>query len=363
MLARLAPPVFGCPPLRALAVSALATLLLVAFSPAPANAQQSPLQKAKEEYQFGEYEKAIELFSEVAQDQGQSEDVRKEALRYLGRSYIAKNNTDEARDAIRRLISMEPPLIELNPDIEPPPVMDLYYEVRSDIEGDYAVQADPGIQTLAIIDFTNSSIDDNERWDGLRKGLPAMAINVLNNGTDLKVIERERIEWLLNEIELQRQADVVDQSTAVRTGRLLGANAVVFGSYLVYDQQMIINARVVKVETGEILLGDQVQGEPDNFFELIQDLGTKIARSLNTELEQSEADMEQTNSLDAMMAYSDGLGLLEDGEYRAAYEKFQQAVEFDPSFRRAERKAESLRPMLAAAGAQGSEASSSSMNR
>jgi TolB-like protein len=329
----------------------------------PAVAQPSALQKAKEEYQFAEYDKAIELFSEVAQDESNSEAVRKEALRYLGRSYIAKNSKDQARDAIRRLISMEPPLVELDPDVEPPTVMDLYYDVRSDMQGDYRVQTDPGIQTLAIIDFTNSSIDENERWEGLRNGLPAMAINVLNNGTDLKVIERERIEWLLNEIELQRQADVVDQSTAVRTGKLLGANAVVFGSYLVYDEQMIINARVVKVETGEILLGDQVQGEPQNFFDLIQELGTKIARSLNTELEENKADMEQTNSLDAMMAYSDGLGLMEDGDYQAAYEKFQKAVDYDPDFRRAERKAESLRPMLAAAGTQGSEASSSSMNR
>lgn len=338
-------------------------VLFVSGSVLPAVAQPSTLQQAKEEYQFAEYNKAIELFSQVAQEEGQSEAVRKEALRYLGRSYIAKNQDAKAREAIRQLISMEPPLVELNPDVEPPTVMDLYYEVRSDMQGDYTVQSDPGLQTLAIMDFTNSSIDDSERWDGLRQGLPSMAINVLNNGTDLKVIERERIEWLLNEIELQRQADVVDQSTAVRTGKLLGANAVVFGSYMVYNDQMVINARVVKVETGEILLGDQVQGKPDEFFELIQDLGTKIVRSLNTEMEENTSDMEQTQSLDAMMAYSDGLAKMEDGNYQAAYENFLKALEYDPEFQRAELKAESLRPMLAAAGTQGEDASSTSMNR
>ena len=337
--------------------------LLLALWVSPTQAQESTLQQAIEEYQFAEYDKAIELFSQVAQGDANDDDVRKKALRYLGRSYIAKNKSDDAREAIRRLISMEPPLIELDPDVEPPPIMDLYYQVRSDIEGDYAVQTDPGLQTLAIMDFTNSSIDESQRWEGLSQGLPSLALGVLNNGTDLKVVERERIDWLLKEIKLQRQSDVVDQSTAVRVGKLLGVNAVIFGNYIVFNDEMVINARVVKVETGEILLGDQVKGEAENFFDLVQDLSEKIVRSLNTELERADTDMEQTNSLDAMMAYSDGLGEMEDGNYQAAYEKFLEALEYDPNFQRAERKAKSLRPMLAAAGVEGEEIPSSSMNR
>jgi TolB-like protein len=232
--------------------------------------------------------------------------------------------------------------------------MDLYYQVRKEVEGGYAVkQQDPGLQTLAVMDFTNNSIDDRERWDGLRKGLPSLMINRLNGGTDLKVIERERIEWLLNELELQKKADVVDQSTAVRTGKLLGANAVVFGSYIVHDDEMLVQARVVKVETGEVLLGEQVNGSPDDFATLVRDLSREVTRSINVELEETQTGMSETKSLDAMMAYSDGLALLEDGEYRAAYEKFLQALDYDSGFKKAERKARSLKPMLATADVKG----------
>jgi hypothetical protein len=127
---------------------------------------------------------------------------------------------------------------------------------------------------------------------------------------------------------------------------------------------MIIDARVVKVETGEILLGERVTGEPGEFYDLIDELTTQVTRSLNVEMEETKLGSRETKSLDAMMAYSDGLKLLEDGKYRAAYEKFTQATEYDDDFKRAEIKAQSIKPMLmASAEMDGSEAASSQMNR
>ena len=343
---------------------AAAVLMIAAGTAAPAAAQQATLEEAKDEYLFAEYDRAIELFSQIAHSSEYDSQTRIEAFRYLGRSYIAKDKEQEARTAMQELIALEPPIVELDADAEPPPLIELYYEARKEAQGNYRVeQSDPGLQTLAIMDFTNNSVDQSDRFDGLSQGLPSMMINSVNNGVDLKVIERERIQWLLSELELQRQDDVVDQSTAVRTGELLGANAVVFGSYIVLNDQMRISARVVKVETGEVLLGEEVTGEAENFFSLIEDLSQAVTRAVNVETAETELGNEETNSLDAMMAYSDGLQYMEQGDYRAAYEKFNQAVDHDDSFVRAERKAESLRPMLAMSGDLGSrDASSDSMN-
>ena len=330
-------------------------MLLVALAFAvPVQAQPAVFEEAKEAYQFAEYETAIDLFSDVAQDSAIEKTYRREALHYLGRAYIARDKRDQAREAIKTLLELEPPLVELDPNVEPPPIMDLYYEVRKEMEG-YAVQkADPGLQTLAIMDFSNSSVDERERFNPLQKGFPSMMINYMSGATDLKVIERERIQWLLNELELQRQGDIVDQSTAVRTGKVLGANAVVFGSYTVHEDQMLLTARVVKVETSEIMLSEQVMGEPDEFFDLVKDLSMQITRAINVELEEDQLGAGQTNSLDAMMAYSDGLDELEDGNYRAAYEQFLRASELDPNYQQAKLKAQSLQPMLAAAETSGS---------
>ncbi|WP_176521721.1 CsgG/HfaB family protein [Longimonas halophila] len=329
----------------------------------PATAQDATLAEAKDEYIFAEYDRAIELFSEIAHSAEYDADTRIEAFRYLGRSYIAKDEEQAAREAMTELIDLEPPIVELDADAEPPPLIELYYEARQEAQGSYQVeQRDPGLQTLAVMDFTNNSVDQRERFDGLSKGLPSMMINYINNGVDLKVIERERIQWLLDELELQRQDDVVDQSTAVRTGELLGANAVVFGSYIVLNDQMRISARVVNVETGEVLLGEEVTGEAENFFALIEELSQDITRAVNVEAEETQLGSEETNSLDAMMAYSDGLEYMEQGDYRAAFGKFMEAVDHDASFVRAEQKAESLRPMLAMSGDLEGNASSRSTN-
>ncbi len=338
-------------------------IIVLAVAPALAVAQDATLAEAKDEYIFAEYDRAIELFSEIAHSAEYDAETRIEAFRYLGRSYIAKDEEQEAREAMTELIDLEPPIVELDADSEPPPLIELYYEARREAQGNYQVeQRDPELQTLAVMDFTNNSVDQRDRFDGLSNGLPSMMINYINNGVDLKVIERERIQWILDELELQRQDDVVDQSTAVRTGELLGANAVVFGSYIVLNDQMRISARVVNVETGEVLLGEEVTGEAENFFTLIEDLSQEVTRAVNVEAEETQLGSEETNSLDAMMAYSDGLEYMEQGDYRAAFEKFMEAVDYDASFVRAERKAESLRPMLAMSGDLERNASSSSTN-
>jgi len=313
-------------------------------------AQESVLEEAKQKYQFAEYEEAMSLFQKVADDEQADVGLRRNALRYLARTHIARGRTDQARSAIEALVATTPPDDYLDPDVEPPAVMDLYYAVQKEKRGGYEVQQKQGLQTLAVMDFTNNSITRREDYEGLRKGLPSIMINNLTGGTDLQVIERERIEWLLDELELQKQSGKVDQSTAVETGKLLGANAVVFGSFIATEEKMNISARVVKVETGEVMFGDQVQGSPDEFFSLVQDLSQKVTKSINVEMEESTLGAEQTNSLDAMMAYSDGLNLLEAGKYREAQQKFQQALDYDENFEKARKKMESVKPMVAGLG-------------
>jgi len=341
-------------------VVAGAVIVGMLAGPQPAAAQQSVFKEAKQKYQFAEYEEATTLFKKVADNQQADVELRRDALRYLARARIARGQKDKARTAIEKLVDTNPPTTYLNPDVEPPAVMDLYYAVQEERQGNYKVgQQQSGMQTIAVMDFSNNSITRREDYQGLSKGLPAIMINNLTGGTDLQVIERERIEWLLNELKLQKQSGKVDQSTAVQTGKLLGANSVVFGSFIATEEEMQINARVVKVETGEVLFGDQVRGKPDQFFDLIRELSQKVTKSINVEMEETKLGSDQTKSLDAMMAYSDGLSLLEAGKYREAQQQFKKAVEYDDNFEKARKKMRSMKPMVAGLESGGGNTSSS----
>jgi Tfp pilus assembly protein PilF len=110
---------------------------------------------------------------------------------------------------------------------------------------------------------------------------------------------------------------------------------------------MWLGARLVKVETGEILATDDVKGDADAFFELVEKLSAKVAKAVNVNI--TEAQLEkgtETKSLDAMMSYSEGLVLVERGDYEAAYKKFNEALAKDPSYEKAHLKAESIKPLL-----------------
>jgi Tfp pilus assembly protein PilF len=48
-----------------------------------------------------------------------------------------------------------------------------------------------------------------------------------------------------------------------------------------------------------------------------------------------------------MISYSEGLAYLDKEEYREAWEKFQEAINFDPNYSRAKLKADSIYPLIA----------------
>ncbi|MBT8400662.1 MAG: CsgG/HfaB family protein [Rhodothermia bacterium] len=336
--------------LRLAVVGSLIPLMLLLVVSAKAQDDgRSDLSTAIDAYFAADFDAATKLLAELSSDASNPMDVRREALQYLGRCYIAQRLEDEARSAIMELLQLEPPLVELDPDVEPPSLMKLYYDVRRDIRGSYDLEkTDPGLQTLAIIDFTNNSIDDAVKLAPLKWGLSSLLINQLNGATQLKVVERERLNWLLEELDLQKDAARVDQATAVRAGKLLGVTAVLLGSYMKLGNDMILNSRLVKVETGEILATDQVQGSANKVLQLAQELSLKVAKSINVEVKQDElGTRNDTSSLDAMISYSEGLALLEEDDYSAAYLKFMEALEYDDGYERARVKAENLRPLLA----------------
>ena len=322
---------------------------LAVFAVAPVQAQ-GDLDAAVARYEAAEFAAAIDLLSDLAERPDTDVMVRKEALEYLGRAYVAESRHDQARATIDRLIGLEPPEVTLDPEIEHPDLVRLYYEARRDSQGgDYAVEhADPGLTTLAIVDFTNSSVTRRDDFDPLRQGFASMMIHYLSGATDLKVIERERLQWLLDELELQQESGAVDPATAVRAGKLLGATAVLFGAFSAAGDRLWVSARLVKVETGEVLLAEQAFGDPDDFFSLVEKLSLQVAETTDATLEQADiGERRETDSLDAMLAFSQGLALAEQGDLPAAQARYEQALAHDPSYERAQHRLNAILPVAA----------------
>lgn len=334
---------------RLLLITGVLAMLAVTIALGGSQAKQD-LAKAIDYYKAANYDRAIELLTDLAKEKTLEKTDLREIWLVLGRSYLAKSMNDKATDAISHMLDLEPPMVELDPDAECPPLMKIYYNVRKAKNGNTQVERkDPGMQTIAVLDFLNRSIDDKERFDPMQKGFADLVINNLNGAVNLKVVERERIQWLLEEINMENNPEKFDQATAVRMGKLLGVHAILLGNFIKAGNKLYLGARLVKVETGEILMGEQKEGDADEFYDLAKELSTAVAEKINVTLtgtSRAEAPPAETKSLDAIMSYSDGLVFLEKGDYKMAYDKFMEALDRDPSFEKARARAESLRPVL-----------------
>jgi len=122
---------------------------------------------------------------------------------------------------------------------------------------------------LSLLIGCASSPSTNERggsiavWDlddlSLKKGIPpslgevlsSQIIEVLKARGEYVVVERQRLILALEELRLGT-TQLVDESTRLKLGRMLGAKWMVFGGYQIIGDQMRLDLRLVEVETGKV---------------------------------------------------------------------------------------------------------------
>jgi len=114
-----------------------------------------------------------------------------------------------------------------------------------------------------------------------------MLITDLSNINMLTIVERDKIESILQEQKLNNSKDF-DPNTASKLGKLLGAQIILTGGYFEMMGSLRVDARFIDVQTGKILKSDGVDGETSNFFKLQKQLTWKIVKNLDTKVSDEE---------------------------------------------------------------------------
>ena len=191
-------------------------------------------------------------------------------------------------------------------------------------------------QCIAVLYFKN--LGKTRKLDPIQKGLADMVITDLSQVNSLDVVERARLQKLLQEMEMG-QTGIVDVSTAPRVGKLLGASRIVQGSFLELSRNRLrIDAGVASLKSSQKNRNKRVQGELGKFYRLEKDLVFQVIDQMNIDLTQAERDAIEiipTENLLAFMAYCKGLDLEDQGKYEEAAEAYQEALELDPNFKKA----------------------------
>lgn len=82
--------------------------------------------------------------------------------------------------------------------------------------------------------------------------LSGQIAETLKKKGDYTLVERERLLLALEELRLGTTS-LVDETTRLKLGKIVGARYMVFGGYLIVGNTMRLDLRLVEVETGRVL--------------------------------------------------------------------------------------------------------------
>ena len=144
-----------------------------------------------------------------------------------------------------------------------------------------AAQPDSRPTVAAMPYFNNGAVGPNRgEYDALGKGISDVLITELAVNPTIRVIERDRVQQLMDEQNLGT-AGRVDQETAVKVGKLLGVHHMIFGGFIV-DQRgtMRLDARAVHVETGVVEHVESVTDKADNLLAILSTIANKLDKGM-----------------------------------------------------------------------------------
>ncbi len=339
------------------AIFATVVLLLVFFAATVVSAQEEAtvadkLAEALNFYADLEFDKGIEVARELLVRDNLTAKDSVAIFETLSIITYAKGE-DYLRQSVEyleKISKVGPCVVHLPQEIWPKELRDNWYKLLKEMNKLACDQSGPTeITTIAVMEFDNHSIGEyQEKLGSLAKGLADFFEHDFSKISTLRVVERDKIDFILKEIELQ-QSGAVDVATAVKVGKILGAQLMVFGSITQLDDnntRMVV--RAVKVETSEIVASVDKEGKP-NYSKMEKELVKELAGILDIQLSDEISKMiEQggTGSFDATTHYSMGLEYMDRYDYKNAYEHFKKAYELDNQFVEAKRKMEIYRPLV-----------------
>lgn len=134
-------------------------------------------------------------------------------------------------------------------------------------------------RTMNILVYPFKNTGD-KKYSWISAGMTDTVISDLNSLTGVHVISDRDRHRVLRELEVG-MTGLLREETIVKAGKMTGANIIFTGSYLVWGNRIRVNAKLITVETAEVIKSTKLDGTLEKIFEL-QD---SITISLMTEAE------------------------------------------------------------------------------
>lgn len=261
---------------------------------------------------------------------------------YLGLSYLNKEDFEKAIQVWQGYRNKTQPLVEEEIRRQLTLLQIAYSHkvaAKALAEEKKLMAAKPDANTVAVCYFQDLSPDKS--LQAFQKGLAAMVISDLTKIKSLKVVERVRLQALLEEMKLG-QTGLVDVKRAPRVGKLLGAENIVVGNLSVGSIRA--TTTLTSSGKGDVKGTSSVSVDKDKFFELPMVIVRDTAKIMGIKLTDDESKaigIPHTKVYNAVVYFGKALDALDAGNWKDAKDLFSMALKEDPAFGLAKQGADS----------------------
>jgi tetratricopeptide (TPR) repeat protein len=293
------------------------------------------LQLAAAYARAGEAGRAVPLLEPVVR--ADSSDAA--ASLHLGLGYEAQERYAEARRLYLRFVERPAPAAlkrRIEDRLELLSRLELRSAVRASIAQERALaEVSPSPLTVGVFPFT---VAGDSALRPLGRALAELLTTDLGQTARLRVVERARVQMLLDEMELGASR-YADPATAARTGRIVGAGNLVQGRLEGGEADLAVQAVVVATtrpdSTAEPVreaggIARIIDMQKAIAFEVYNRLGIQL-----TAAERQRVSRRPTENVQALLAFGFGLEARDAGRYAEAAQHFARAQQLDPGFQQA----------------------------
>ena len=198
---------------------------------------------------------------------------------------------------------------------------------------------------IAVWDFDNHTVPavtTLTQLDFLSRSLSEITLGSLVGAANLKVVDRLHLQQVLIEQKFG-SSTLADVDARLKLGRILGAQRMVFGSFMAVGEEIQVNLRAVDSATSQVVFADEFTSSYDDVLAQAQKMSIKLARSLGAPAKTAVST--QSNQL--WLAYDQALAHADAGLFDKAMEALKVILTQAPDFAPAQRQLAAVLEQLA----------------
>lgn len=183
----------------------------------------------------------------------------------------------------------------------------------------------PAEITIAVLNFKNHT--GLAGYDKYELGIPELLITEFSKTKELKIIERERLNKILEEQKLTLSG-ALDENSARIVGKLLSADYLVTGGIHKGGDTYRIDVHVLDVKTGTVKSAEKVYGDIEKqIFTMAEELASRITASFGIQIPASQTAVPTKATVPQIKTYPKKTVVIASGRKDAPCERsFSSAV-------------------------------------